>query len=83
MATRFDVQRDHPRLLIDVAQILAPGGTLYFSTPFQQFEPKFPKLPKLSWEEITADTIPPDFREKGFHRSWRFRKLPEPDSSRI
>jgi 23S rRNA (cytosine1962-C5)-methyltransferase len=83
MAVRFDVQRDHPRLLADVAQLLAPGGTLYFSTPFQQFEPHFPALTDISFEEITERTLPPDFRQKGIHRCWRFDKLAPQVTPRI
>lgn len=68
MSRRFEVQRDH-RWLLDTARArLNPGGTLYFSTNFLQFELD-PDLSPL--EELTPRSIPEDFR-RTVHRCWRF-----------
>lgn len=71
MARRFDVQKDHPRLLRDVRRLLAPGGVLYFSTNFQGFQLDARALEGMSFEELTPRTIPEDFRRKDIHRCWR------------
>lgn len=74
MAGTFNVQRDHPRLLVEVAGLLAPGGTLYFSTNFQGFTLDERRLSGLSLEELTPGSIPEDFHHKGIHRCWRVRR---------
>ncbi|HZA50942.1 MAG TPA: class I SAM-dependent methyltransferase [Myxococcaceae bacterium] len=75
MARSLDVQRDQHRLLGRAAEILSPGGTLYFSTHFKQFELNARGLPKLTLEEITTQTLPPDFRQGDAHRCWRIRRI--------
>ncbi len=68
MSRRFEVQRDH-RWLLDTARArLSPGGTLYFSTNFLEFDLD-PQL--LPLEELTPKSIPEDFR-RTVHRCWRF-----------
>lgn len=65
----LDVQRDHLRLLQGCVNLLARGGTIYFSTNFQSFtlDPGVARLGRV--EEITALTVPDDFRA-GIHRAW-------------
>jgi len=67
----FDVLRDHPRLLLRVFRIMAPGGIVFFSTNHQRFVPKFEDLPVDRIEELTPDTIPEDYRNKKVHRCWK------------
>ena len=74
MRSSFDVQRDQVKLLRSVTELLAPGGTLYFSNNFQGFELKERQLPELSFEELTPRTIPPDFHHKEIHRCWRVKR---------
>ncbi|MFT3841717.1 MAG: class I SAM-dependent methyltransferase [Myxococcaceae bacterium] len=62
-ARRFDVQKDHPRLIDAARARLAKGGALYFSTNFQSFELD----PSIDAEEITL--VPEDFRH-ALHRCW-------------
>jgi len=70
MAGVLDVQRDHPALLAQCARLLAPGGVLYFSTNLRSFRPEaFPD--DLAGEEISARTVPEDFRNRRIHRCWR------------
>jgi 23S rRNA (cytosine1962-C5)-methyltransferase len=71
MEGSFNVQRDHPRLLDDVAALLAPGGVLYFSTNYQGFELNEPQLEGWQGEELTPESIPEDFHQRDIHRCWR------------
>ncbi|MBM4371573.1 MAG: 23S rRNA (guanine(2445)-N(2))/(guanine(2069)-N(7))-methyltransferase, partial [Deltaproteobacteria bacterium] len=68
----FDVQRDHPGLLRDVAALLAAGGVLYFSCNRRGFRLDRDALPGLEFEDITPGTIPQDFaRSPKIHVCWR------------
>lgn len=69
----FDIAKDHPRLLAKVVNILRPGATLLFSTNHQHFEPRMEDLAVANIQEITAQTIPEDYRHKRktIHRCWR------------
>jgi 23S rRNA (cytosine1962-C5)-methyltransferase len=71
MQRSFNVQRDHVRLLDRGLALLAPGGSLYFSTSFQAFEPQWQFASSVSVEELTPASIPEDFRRKQVHRCWR------------
>jgi len=68
----FDVRRDHRDLLEATRRVLAKEGTVLFSTNHQRFEPD---LDGLGFEvrETTEETVPPDFRNRSVHRSWRLR----------
>lgn len=72
MERRFEVQRDHRHLLSRVLELLAPGGTLYFSTNFLDFTLDARLTPE---EELTPRSIPEDFR-RTVHRCWRFVRPP-------
>lgn len=73
MAGVLDIQRDHLMLLDRCADLLAPGGVLYFSTNLRSF--RLSGLPAmLSGEEISARTVPEDFRNRRIHRCWRLVK---------
>lgn len=67
----FDVQRDHPALLAQALRVFSPGGVLWFSTNHQRFTPRLEGLPAASVEETTARTVPPDYRNRQVHRSFR------------
>jgi len=67
----FDVARDHPDLLRRVLAVAAPGGVVLFSTNHQRFTPQFEGLSVASVEEITARTVPEDYRNRQVHRCWR------------
>jgi 23S rRNA (cytosine1962-C5)-methyltransferase len=73
MSRSFDVQRDQVRLLERTGSLLAPGGTLYFSTNFQGFELKADQLRGLHFTELTPRSLPPDFHRQDVHRCWRVR----------
>jgi len=69
----FDVLRDHPNLIETVIEVMAPGGTIYFSTNHQRFVPRLRSIQCQSVEEITHKTVPIDYRNKQIHRCWKIR----------
>lgn len=78
MDFKFDVQTGQGRLLRAALAALAPGGTLVFSNNFRAFRMDPAALPPCTIEEITARTIPPDFRDASVHRCWLIRHLATP-----
>jgi 23S rRNA (guanine2445-N2)-methyltransferase / 23S rRNA (guanine2069-N7)-methyltransferase len=74
MDSDFDVQRDHVQLIHDTARLLAPGGTLLFSTNRRKFSLEDGALEGLEIEDITDVTIPKDFeRSKWVHKCFKIR----------
>ncbi len=75
----LDINRDWPQLVKDCLNILAPGGTLYFSTNSERLKFDISKIPPktaagtdFTWKEITEETIPVDFAGKRPHKVWEF-----------
>ena len=75
----LDINRDWPQLVKDCLNILAPGGTLYFSTNSERIKFDISKIPpktangtEFVWKEITEETIPADFTGKRPHKVWSF-----------
>ncbi len=74
MRGTFDVQRDHAGLINDTVKLLAPGGTLIFSTNRTKFRMETGALVGLMVEDITQKTIPRDFeRNPRIHTCWNIR----------
>lgn len=75
MTTTWEVQRDHAELLVQVAAVVRPGGVIWFSTNRQRFtlDPELAsRLPgRAEIEDLSASTIPPDFRDVHVHRAYR------------
>ena len=70
----FDVLRDSPQLVRDSLKALKPGGVLYFSTNFRKFSLRFDtKAEKAVVKNISAQTIPEDFRNKWIHTCYEIR----------
>lgn len=76
----LDINRDWPKLVNAALSHLNPGGTLYFSTNSRQlhFDQDLLKPPRkgndaaqLTVKDITAATIPEDFRNQRIHRCWK------------
>jgi 23S rRNA (cytosine1962-C5)-methyltransferase len=65
----WDVQRDHAALLRDVADVIAPGGVVWFSTNRRKFE--LDAAVEGTVTDLTAATIPPDFRDQRVHHVYR------------
>ncbi|WP_151813771.1 bifunctional 23S rRNA (guanine(2069)-N(7))-methyltransferase RlmK/23S rRNA (guanine(2445)-N(2))-methyltransferase RlmL [Acinetobacter ursingii] len=73
----FDVQRDHVSLLKRAMNRLSSEGTLYFSNNYRGFELDEEIEALFDAEEITHDTIGPDFkRNQKIHRAWKIQHLP-------
>jgi len=73
----LDVQRDHVGLIRAAAGLLAPAGTLLFSTNLRSFKMDRDALTDLSPEDITRQTIPHDFeRNPRIHQCWRIARPP-------
>lgn len=70
----FDIVRDHPELVRAVGELLTDEGEIYFSTNHQRFEPRLAGLPFSSIEEITARTVPADYRNPTVHRAFLLRR---------
>ena len=75
----LDINRDWPQLVKDCLNILAPGGTLYFSTNSERIKFDISKIPpktansaEFEWKDITEQTIPVDFAGKKPHKVWKF-----------
>ncbi len=73
----FDVNRDWPELLRACLAVLAPGGSLYFSTNSRtlKFDPDLiggaAARADTSIVDLTEKSIPEDFRNKRIHRLWK------------
>jgi 23S rRNA (cytosine1962-C5)-methyltransferase len=63
----LDIQRDHVWMLTRVLDLVAPGGTVFFSTNFRKFKLEEEGLKAKSIKNISAQTIPEDFRNKRIH----------------
>jgi 23S rRNA (cytosine1962-C5)-methyltransferase len=73
-AETFDVQRDHPELLAECLAVLRPGGTLWFSSNHQRFEPRLEGIAGCAGvREITDRTLPEDYRRKA-HRCFVLKR---------
>ena len=74
MGGTFDVQRDQLALLSDTLRLLTPGGELFFSNNRQGFrlDPGVGNLAAVT--EISAQTLPIDFKRRTPHRCWLLKK---------
>ena len=70
----LDVQRDHPALIRNCVSLLADGGELLFSTNLRSFRLDESALADLRIVDISAQTVPPDFRNRKIHRCFRIER---------
>jgi 23S rRNA (cytosine1962-C5)-methyltransferase len=70
----LDTQRDHPWLIRQCLDLLAPGGELFFSTNLRSFELDELVQTKARFTEISARTLPEDYRDKKIHRCWLIKR---------
>lgn len=73
----FDINREHPKLLKAVFDVMNPGGEVFFSTNHQGFQPKFEALEYTGIIELTPKTVPEDYRNQKIHRCWRMQIGPK------
>jgi 23S rRNA (guanine2445-N2)-methyltransferase / 23S rRNA (guanine2069-N7)-methyltransferase len=70
----LDTPRDHLLLLERCMRLLAPDGVLLFSTNAQRFELDDVARERWAVQDITAATIPFDFRgNPRIHRAYELR----------
>jgi 23S rRNA G2069 N7-methylase RlmK/C1962 C5-methylase RlmI len=74
MSGVLDLQRDHVGLINQTMRLLSGDGVLYFSTNSRRFKLDGEGIAAASVEEVTATTIPKDFRNQRIHRCFRFTR---------
>jgi len=74
MGDILDIQRDHPQLIRDCLRRLTADGVLFFSTNFRKFRMEGSALDGAVVHDITARSIPHDFRNKRIHYCFEIRK---------
>jgi 23S rRNA (cytosine1962-C5)-methyltransferase len=70
----LDIQRDHADLINKTLQAMKPGGVLYFSNNFRNFQLESDKIQATSIKDITKATTPFDFQGKLFRWCYRVVK---------
>ncbi|MFT4045569.1 MAG: bifunctional 23S rRNA (guanine(2069)-N(7))-methyltransferase RlmK/23S rRNA (guanine(2445)-N(2))-methyltransferase RlmL [Solimonas sp.] len=71
----LDIQRDHAALIRRTMALLAPGGTLYFSTNRHSFRLDGLIAGQFDARDITAQTLDEDFkRPPPAHKCWAIRR---------
>ena len=70
----FDLQRDQSKLLRRCLLHLNDAGVVIFSNNFKKFKLDLDVLSDCIVEEITHQTVPPDFARSKPHRCWLIRK---------
>ena len=68
----LDVQRDHAWLIESCLALLNPGGVLYFSNNLRSF--RMDESLAAQCQDISAQSVPEDFRNKKIHQCFRFAK---------
>jgi 23S rRNA (cytosine1962-C5)-methyltransferase len=82
-ADTLDINRDWAELCRNCLAVLAPGGSLYFSTNSRtlKFDPAMiggaATRPETVIADLTAASIPEDFRNKKIHRLWKITLAPQ------
>lgn len=66
----LDVQQDHPTLILQSLALLLPGGELFFPTNLRDFSFGTETVADAHIADITARTIPDDFRNRKIHHCW-------------
>jgi 23S rRNA (cytosine1962-C5)-methyltransferase len=74
MEEDLDIERDHPILIRDCMRLLAPGGTLFFSTNKRRFELHSIVTTQYLVKEISQWTIPLDFHQSYIHRAFTIQR---------
>jgi 23S rRNA (cytosine1962-C5)-methyltransferase len=75
MESLFEVQEEYPFLINQALRLLAPKGTIIFSTNLRSFRYDAALFPNVKSKEITDKTFPLDFHKKNIHRCWTIQKI--------
>lgn len=74
MEEDLDIERDHPILIRNSMNLLAPEGTLFFSTNKRKFELHDVISSHYKVKEISQWTIPQDFHQSHIHRAFTIQR---------
>lgn len=69
----LDVQRDQARLVDGAMRLLKPDGVLYFSNNLRSFTLDAALAARYRIRDISASSVPEDFRNKKIHQCWQVR----------
>ena len=70
----LDIERDHPELIGDCAQLLAPGGLIVFSTNAQKFRLDEQVTQRFDVRDVSQASLPKDFeRNPRIHKCYEVR----------
>ncbi len=69
----WEVAEGHAALLELLTPLMAPGGTIVFSTNYRRFKLDEDVVARLGMKavEISKRTVPPEYRNTRIHRCWR------------
>jgi 23S rRNA (cytosine1962-C5)-methyltransferase len=67
----LDTQRDHVWILNQALKLCAPGGVIWFSTNYRRFKLSAELIKASAIQDITKQTIPPDFRNERIHQCFK------------
>ncbi len=71
------IERDHVQLIDQTMRLLAPGGTLIFSTNFRQMKLDLSLRERYHINDFTEKSFDPDFhRDKRLHHCWLIQHAP-------
>ena len=71
----WELERDHVALLTRLADVLSPGGEVFFLARNRRFKLAEARLPQYAIRDISRQTVPEDFRNQRIHRCWRLRPV--------
>ncbi len=71
MDRMFDIQEDYIFLLTKALKLLLPGGVIFFSTNSRKFIFDETLFEMCQIIDISAKTLPIDFRDPKIHRCWK------------
>ncbi len=74
MLSKFDIQRDYPYLINTSSQYLTENGMILFSTNFRKFKFEHDKIVLKKVEDLSADSIPVDFKDPLIHKVYLIKK---------
>lgn len=71
MDQMFDIQEDYSFLILQSLKLLAPSGTIFFSTNSRKFTFDPTLFEACAIQEISHKTHPIDFSDPKIHRCWK------------
>jgi 23S rRNA (cytosine1962-C5)-methyltransferase len=74
MEQMFDVQVDYVLLITQALDLLTDDGVIFFSTNSRRFHFDASYFPFSKIVDISAKTLPLDFKDPHIHRCWQIRK---------